>query len=70
MHGRGTLECPNGDKYEGGWRLGLRHGRGKAVFPSRKKKKTKTKTEEGEAEEEGGEDVSYDGEWVDDKAHG
>jgi hypothetical protein len=55
-HGRGTLECTNGDTYEGVWRLGLRHGKGKAVFPSRRTK--------------GGDDVGYDGDWLDDKADG
>ncbi len=45
----------NGDRYEGNWRLGLRHGKGKAMFPSRG-------TEQGE--------VGYEGEWVDDKAEG
>ena len=36
--------------------MGLRHGKGKAVFPSRRTK--------------GGDDVGYDGDWLDDKADG
>jgi hypothetical protein len=54
-HGLGTLSCSNGDRYEGNWRLGLRQGKGRAMFPSRG-------TEQGE--------VGYEGEWVDDKAEG
>ena len=62
-HGWGRLECSNGDAYVGSWKLGLRHGKGKAVFPSRRKKKE----EEGDSNFE---DVSYDGDWRDDKADG
>ncbi len=34
MHGVGTLEAPNGARYQGGWSQGKKHGLGKQNFSS------------------------------------
>ena len=38
MHGRGTYQWPNGDRYLGEYHEGLRNGMGEMVYSAKKEK--------------------------------
>ena len=68
----GTKEYGNGDKYEGEWREGLMHGRGKYTFADGTFYEGEWKDDKrhGRGKEAFADGRIYDGEWKEDNRHG